>query len=158
MSDPRQSRARVVTVRHLDKNTLRLGPVPKLVAFGYALLGVCASANDKYEVFPFFSWFLFPLTPNRVVRYELTPMPRLSELGRLHRMDLYVLTQELGARVEQDDRVAISQLRLRLEYNFLEPPCRYTLARTEYEPTARWTRGTSLTWQGLGEFTCRQGP
>jgi hypothetical protein len=134
---------------------LRLGRVPKLVAAGYAVLGLGASANQGYEVFPFFSWFLFPLTPNYVTRYELTPLPALSALGRLHQMDMHVLLQEFGAALDGRDPLTSATLRGRLEGNFFVLPCQYAIARTEYEPIARWITGEAKMSRTVAEFTCQ---
>lgn len=137
---------------------LRLGRTPKLVALGYAVLGLCASANQKHEVFPFFSWFLFPVTPNRVTHYELSPRPTLSSLGRTHQMDLHVLQQELGAALERGDTVTTSTMLSRLKRNFLACPSRFAVVRTEYEPTARWSTGAVYSSRTIAEFTCRDEP
>lgn len=146
------------SARPRRKRALRLGRMPKLVAIGYSLLGLCASANRQYEVFPFFCWFLFPITPSHVTRYELTPIPMLSALGRLHPTDLHVLIQDLGAALDRNDVATTTALRLRLERNFLVCPSHFAVTRTEYDPLARWATGTSDSSRALAEFTCHQNP
>lgn len=131
--------------------------MPIVVSLGYAVLGLCASAAEKFEVFPFFSWFLFALTPNQIVQYELTPSPQLSALGTLHDVDLHVLLQRLGRALEARDHEA-ELLRRRLESNFFVSPCRYVVTRTEFDPAARWLHGTIQSEVKIAEYTCLQRP
>jgi hypothetical protein len=122
------------------------------------VLGLCAGANQKHEVFPFFSWFLFPLTPNRVTQYELAPPPTLTNLGRTHQMDLHVLEQELGSALERRDTVATPTLLRRLERNFLVCPSHFAVVRTDYEPRTRWTTGAVHSSHTLAELSCPNQP
>ncbi len=143
--------------RWITCDVLRLGRTPVVVPLCYAVLGLCASAAEKFEVFPFFSWFLFAVTPNQIIQYELTPSPQLSALGTLLVVDLHVLVQRFGRALETKDRHA-EQLRRRLESNFFVSPCDYVVTRTESDPIARWLDGTIESRQRVAEFPCLEGP
>lgn len=134
---------------------LRLGKSPSRLAWMYALLGVCASVNQNYEVFPFFSWFLFPLTPHYVERYELSPKPSLTALGALHLTDLDQLVQRLGKAVDAGDQKQTLEVRSLLEQNFLMTPCGYRVVKLRYDPLARWGDASAVSQSNL-EFGCQQ--
>lgn len=134
---------------------------------GYAILGLAAVAAPGYEVFPFFCWFLFPVTPNQVERYVLKverdrgvtfepPVPYESSksFGSLRNsMDLQIAAQLLGAALERGDMHDATGARKRIEANFLNPPCAYSIAVASYEPIERW-RGSPAVVRAIDEFTC----
>ncbi len=101
-----------------------------LVPFTYALLGLLALSAPNYEVFPFFSWFLFPVTPATVTRFGVQIQhPAGDSTNRWyeqdtslgvarHSMDAQVLIQTLGSAVERKDLVSVHQMRSTFEGNF----------------------------------------
>ena len=120
----------------------------------YCLGGFLALLTPAYEVFPVFSWFLFPLTPSDEIRYEL----RVYEYGGVivdppclyqegegkfvgeHSIELFELIQKLGRAAEsqnlQDEKNAL----LLLE-NYLKIPYRVELLSVSYSPVERWKTG-----------------
>lgn len=154
---PWSSRGRCGTWRSTARR-LRLGRWPALIAATYAALGLSASANDKYEVFPFFSWFLFPVTPNQVTRFELATTATKTRLAEVLSMDLEVLIQDLGHAVVSEDAERIAELRQRLESNFLGRPCRYAVKRHVYDPVAAWQGADAGAPQVIAEYSCPDNP
>lgn len=144
--------------RLVGARPLRLGRWPAVLAGAYAALGLCASGNDKYEVFPFFSWFLFPITPNQVTRYELATSATKTRLAQALSMDLEVIVQSLGKAVAAQDAGRIVELRERLESNFLKSPCSYAVTRRTYDPLAAWLGTDAGVSQVIAEFSCLDNP
>jgi hypothetical protein len=134
---------------------------------GYAAVGLAAIAAPGYEVFPFFCWFLFPVTPNHVERYGLQLQEHagkqlgipiayesLRALGaRRNSMDLQMAVQALGHAVTEGDLARVDELRRRIEGNFLDAPCSYGVVLASYEPMERW-RGVESTPRPLRDFVC----
>lgn len=121
----------------------------------YVGLGLLATMAPGFEIFPFFCWFLFLLTPNVETRYELM----MSEIGGRSlsvateyqtldlvedpmAMDLWVAVQDLGRAEVRGDAVSVKRLRSRIELNFIPAPNRYALVEVEYDPIERWRDGT----------------
>ena len=122
---------------------------------GYVLLGLLATMAPGFEIFPFFCWFLFPVTPNVETRYELMVseiggrrLPAVTEYQSMDlvedpmAMDLWIAVQALGRAEADDDRDQIKTLRARIELNFLPAPNRYRLDRVTFDPIERWRDGT----------------
>lgn len=144
--------------RLIGARPLRLGRWPTLLAAAYAVLGVCAAANDKHEVFPFFSWFLFPITPAQVTRYELTTSAAPTRLAEVLSMDREVIVQKLGKALAAHDVERIFELRQRLERNFLNGPCSYAVTRRTYDPVAAWLGTDTGVSQVIAEYSCLDNP
>jgi hypothetical protein len=135
------------------------------------VLGLSAIAAPGYEVFPFFCWFLFPVTPNQVHRYALeleqqdgrrlqppVTYEALHTLGRQRNsMDLQVAVQAFGDAVSTGQTTRRSELRSLIEANFLTAPCAYRLVSVSYDPMQRW-RGVEIERKSLGTFSCREQP
>ena len=107
------------------------------------------------EVFPLYSWFLFPLTPNPGVRAEL----RLLEYqGRAYAppvslesaRDVVATTQapvvvrlarDLARAIAQKNEPEANRIRQILEGNYMAGPGRYELVEIEYDPIQRLQTG-----------------
>lgn len=148
---------------------LRLRRLRKLLAVavvGYVALGLAAVARPpRYEVFPFFCWFLFPISPTVEERWGLRvhevggaplPEPRwYEELGVTRdpwAMDAHLAIQALGRAVEAGDAAAAARLRRRIEANFLPTPARYDLVSLRFEVLERWRDGTLRAERRVARF------
>jgi hypothetical protein len=114
--------------------------------------GLGVLVMPAHEVFPLFSWFLFPLTPNspqvRPVlqleeyqghRYEpACPMESVREVVPPAQAPTVVrLAQDLARAVAAGDEKGIALARQKLETNFLTGTGRYALAELSYDPIER---------------------
>lgn len=136
----------------------------------YLVAGFMAAAAPGFEVFPFFCWFLFPVTPNVEERYELT-VERLGDqtwtepvsyqsldlVEDPHAMDLWFSTQALGDAIQANDLKRVSEIRRRLEANFLPAPSRYGVDRVRFDPLERYRTGEVRQRQRLATFTSSTG-
>ncbi len=136
-------------------------------ALGYAVAALWGGLLvPGYEVFPFFSWFLFPLTPTTEVRYELVVTEqggrRLPEPLTLRHfppraeplpVEAYYLVQSLGEALWRKDPSEVSHVRRLLDGPFLPSSCRYRILRVSGQPMdllrERWHHS-----RPLGEFAC----
>jgi hypothetical protein len=136
----------------------------------YIALGFAAAAAPGFEVFPFFCWFLFPLTPNVETRYELmvermgdeawADPVNYQELDRVedpHAMDLWVAVQALGAAIERDDEDAVPRARRMLEANFIPGPSRYGVDRVRFDPLVRFRTDEIEDRARIATFTSSTG-
>lgn len=138
----------------------------------YVVAGLAATAlPPKYEVFPFFCWFLFPVSPTVESRWALrveqvggVTLPEArwyEELGVTRdpwAMDAYLTIQALGRAVEAGDAVAEATARRRLEANFLPTPTRYSLVRIRFEVLERWRDGTLRESRVAARYASDAGP
>jgi hypothetical protein len=167
LSPPSQVNVRQPSKPRSVSSVRRWSLLTCLVPFGYAVLGVAALAAPNYEVFPFFSWFLFPVTPTTVTRFAVRiqhgdqPPNRTAwfeedtALGvSRHSMDAQMLIQTLGNSVESKHTTAIHQTRSTFERNFLTGPCRYRLVKRSYDPLIRWTERTQSIDIVIATFEC----
>src|SRR5271154_5396970 len=108
---------------------------------GYFALGLATVLHPRQEVFPVYSWFLFPLVPGQETRYAL----RLQEahgqklagpllyqdaedlVANPHSVTVDELVQQLGRAAKQGRAEEQQRLRQVLEKNHLPSPCRYEL-------------------------------
>jgi hypothetical protein len=118
------------------------------------VIGLGGVLTPQREIFPFASWFLFSLVPDRVVSYDLLlrgpaekpldPPRPFNRAGALvkspHSVTTYQLIQQLGRAVEAKDEPKIRRLRRQIEAQFaaVSPPMRYDLVRMTYTPAQRW--------------------
>ncbi len=143
--------------------------LPRL-GVAYVVLGLLATMAPGFEVFPFFCWFLFPVTPNIETRYEIV----VSEIGGRGldapteyqsmdlvedpmAMDLYIAVQALGRAVSSGDQEQVRRLRERIELNFIPAPNRYRLDRVTFDVLDRWRTGAVQNRQPMGVFTSSAG-
>jgi len=122
----------------------------------YCLGGFLALLTPAYEVFPVFSWFLFPLTPGDEIHYEL----RVYEYGGVtvnppclyqegggrfvgeHSIELFELIQSLGRATESKNDLGEQGVLLLLE-NYLKAPYQVELVNVSYSPVERWKTGSA---------------
>ena len=138
--------------------------------FGYVGLGFAATAVPGFEVFPFFCWFLFPITPSVETRYALEvemfggaaiePPRTFQELDVVEdpfAMDAWTTIQALGRAVDAGDSSEEERLRARLEANYLARPSRYRLVRRVFDPLDRWSTGRIEDSDVLARYASERG-
>lgn len=136
----------------------------------YVVLGLLATMAPGFEVFPFFCWFLFPVTPNVESRYELvlhevggrtvSPPAEYQSLDLVEdpmAMDLWIAVQALGRAEAAADAARIDVLRRRIELNFIPAPNRYRLERVTFDPLERWRNGSVRARESVAVYTSSVG-
>ncbi len=108
------------------------------------------------EIFPLFSWFLFPLTPEAGVRYELqilefrgqayavamAPIAIPGAVDPAQMPTVVALGHRLGLALAVGDEAEVRRLRGLLEGGLLPGVGRYALVAVTYDPIARLRTGT----------------
>jgi hypothetical protein len=138
--------------------------------WAYLVAGFLAATAPGFEVFPFFCWFLFPVTPNVESRHELmverlggrtwdepVSYQSLDLVDDPYAMDLWTTVQALGAAVEAADDAEVARLRRRLEANFLPAPSRWGVDRVTFDPLVRYRAGTIEDRARIATFTSSTG-
>jgi hypothetical protein len=141
--------------------------LPRFAA-AYLALALAAVSAPGFEVFPFFCWFLFPIAPGAEPRYELrvstfegahleTPedVQRLGVYRDPKAMDLWVMTQRLGAALEAGRTEEAARARRIIEGSFLCAPTRYRVDRVAFDPLARWSTGQVRSRETLAHLESR---
>lgn len=131
----------------------------QILAAGFLLfqvaIGYAGWFTPRHEVFPFTSWLLFSLVPDRITDYDLllhgsplypqNPPRPFNQSGALvrapHSIVSYQLIQQLGDAVEKGDAPRAEALRQEIEEQFAAAPMTYDLVRLTYRPAARWSSG-----------------
>jgi hypothetical protein len=122
---------------------------------GYFALGLATVLHPRQEVFPVYSWFLFPLVPGEQTRYTLrlqeTHGQRLTApllyqdaegiVTNPHSVTVDELVQQLGLAVQKGRADEQQRLRQVLEKNYLPLPCQYELVAITFDPLVRWHTG-----------------
>jgi hypothetical protein len=136
-----------------------------LVFFG----GLASLPRLNQETFPFYSWFLFALTPQAQIKYNIRidelALYKLEEakmtvyyeqaggiVGQPHSPTAHKIIQRLGAAYVRGDKAEVERQRRLLEGNFLPLPNRYTLVEIWYDPIERYRTGEQ-TAKELARFT-----
>jgi hypothetical protein len=118
--------------------------------------GLGVLLTPEQEIFPLFSWFLFPLTPDAGVRYEVQI---LEYRGQIYAMAMapsaipgavvpvqlptvVALGRRLGVALAAGDEAEVRRLRGLLEGGLMPGVGRYALVAVTYDPIARLRTGT----------------
>lgn len=141
--------------------------LPRL-GLAYVVAGLLAATQPGFEVFPFFSWFLFPVVPGDDPRYELvvetlegvpvTPPRDIQALGYIDdpkAMDLWVTTQRLGRSLETGSATAALAVRRIVEGSFLCGDTRYAVEKVWFDPLERWETGAVRARTRIARFESR---
>ena len=135
-----------------------------IVGFGGAL-------TPRHEIFPFASWFLFGLIPDKESDYDLVlraegtraldPPPSFSHApGALvqgsHSVVSYQLIQQLGDAETRHDAPRSRALRRQIEAQFRVPFIHYDLVRVVYRPVAYWETGQAISRAPMKSFVAGQ--
>ena len=148
---------------------LRLFAVVLLVA--EFVVGMGGWLTPRHEVFPFASWFLFTLVPNRTVEYDLefravddrplAPPVRFSRAGSLvlqpHSITAFNVIQQFGAVLDRgSDQGKIRALRPQIDALCSPGRLQYDVVKVTYDPVSHYDTGASLRRRVLGTFTTHQ--
>lgn len=137
-----------------------------IILLGQFTAGLAGTLTPQGEIFPFASWFLFSLRPDRVVSYDLLlrgseqrpldPPKPFNQGGGLvkapHSVTVYNLVQQLGRAVESRRSPEIRRLRREIEAQFAAPGMRYDLVRVSYGLADRWEGRAPATSEPLASF------
>lgn len=129
-------------------------------------VGLAGALTPRGEIFPFASWFLFSLRPDRVVSYDLLlrgseqrpldPPQPFSQSGGLvkapHSVTVYQLVQQLGRAIESRRPAPIGRLRREIEAQFSVPGMRYDVVRVSYRLADRWSGQSPARSEPLASF------
>lgn len=135
--------------------------------------GLGGLLTPRGEVFPFASWFLFVLVPNRTVEYDLEfravddrPLAKpvrfsLSGqgVGRVfapHSVTSFQTIQALGRALDQGDQASARDLRRQIDAFCGPGRLQYDLVKITYDPVARYDTGVTLEHWVLGSFVVRE--
>lgn len=145
------------------------------MGLGYVLAGLLAAGVPGFEVFPFFSWFLFPIVPTTELRYELVlhrhvgaaiePPRDLQEMKIFSdptAMDLWLATQRLGKELTRDGEAGAAATRALIEANFVCAGSEYAVHEVRFDVLDRWVKKETVSrrelvrWESKGP--CRSSP
>ncbi len=154
------------------KRHLRLQWFAALFLAVQVLAGYAGWFTPRHEIFPFTSWFLFSLVPNRVKDYDLLlhgtpnqpqePPQSFNRSGALvyapHSIVTYQLIQQLGDAVRQEDAPRVEFLRRQIEEQFAVGPMGYDLLELTYKPVARWKTGQVVSSRLVRSFVATEPP
>lgn len=123
----------------------------------YAVIGIAGLATPQQEIFPIFSWFLFPITPQMTEHeYNL----RLFEVNGIYRSaepfykdapsaeyaekpnspEAWQIIQNLGKAYIKGDQERVLELRRLLEISYIPNVTGYALIQIGYNPIKRFQR------------------
>ena len=131
------------------------------------VVGMGGYLTPRHEIFPFASWFLFLLVPDRTSDYDLLlrandgnpidPPQPYSQASWLvsapHSILTYNLVQQFGDAETSHDTPRSRRLRRQLEALFTQPRVQYDLVRNTSRPVERYETGQVRTRQTLRSFT-----
>ena len=129
---------------------LKLGGLGFLVAL--VLIGYAAIPLPGNEIFPFYSWTMFSLTPTMGDQFVVaivhihgddlaTPLDFQQAGGLVTNSQSIVAyrdIQNMGRALLAHDTEALDSIRHLFERNYLPPGTRYQLWRTHYDPLVHW--------------------
>lgn len=112
------------------------------------VFGILSAPTPKHEIFPFFCWFLFSITPGPGVDYGIEITHRgdepLTPPQKFHKSSLVQgfesstnadrIIQNLGEAIESDDLENVKRFRHLLENNYFRESVRYRVLRQVRDP------------------------
>ena len=124
----------------------------------YFAIGILAAPLPRHEIFPFFSWFLFPLTPSEEVSYALKVHKNqgaeisadgwnqgLIPFKGENNIDLHYMCQRLGKAYENQNYEEEEAVLNLLEKHYIRAPYIFDLVKIKYHPVKRWKTGAEET-------------
>ncbi len=129
-------------------------------------VGMGGALTARQEIFPFASWFLFLLVPNRSTDYDLVlraegtqpidPVPFSQADGyalQPHSIVSFQVIQQLGRAVEKGDAHKSRQVRRQIDALFgFTPHLQYDLVRVVYDPAVRYQTGKVVRRETVASF------
>jgi hypothetical protein len=119
------------------------------------ILGIIGLITSPHkEIYPFFSWFLFALTPGQKIDYRIqiqstrhtplpTPLPYTEAHGHVptpHAITVRELTRRIAQAYLNNDPATLAKARALLERHHLYPGTTYTIERISYDPLLLWQK------------------
>ena len=121
--------------------------------------------KPEQEVYPFFSWFLFPSVPYIQTEFVILihefngktiEPPRFSTeikgVLSFHGAGYYKITQELGRGILNENEDKIENLREQFEKLFLSHPVLYEVVQITFDPIERWKTEKILHKKSISMF------
>ena len=133
------------------------------------IFGILSAPTPKHEVFPFFCWFLFSITPGPGIHYsiEIThqenePLSPSQPFQKSPLVQFFEsstnadrIIQNLGRAIEDGNEEEIERFRDLLENNYFRSPVRYRVLKNKRDPLQYQRTGISetsvlenLKWKG----------
>ena len=123
--------------------------------FLYFIIGLAATPLPRHEIFPFFCWFLFPLTPGEETSYAFRVHRNQGQQydasqhnqglipfkGQTNHIDVHYLARRIGRAIEKNDKKDLEDALTILENQYLSAPYSVELVRIHYHPVKRWKEG-----------------
>ena len=133
-------------------------------------VGLGSELPPRREWFPFASWFLFVLVPNRTVECDveiravddqpLDPPQRFSRTQGMvylpHSIAAFNVIQGLGQALRSGDAARARAARAQLESLCGTRRLRYDVVENTYDPVPRYDTGATLRRRVLGSFTTHE--
>ena len=154
------------------KRLHRLQTLAAVFLLAQVVVGYAGWLTPRHEIYPFPSWLLFSLVPNRINDYDLLlhgsptypqePPRPFNQSGGLvraaHSIVSYQLIQQLGDAVSAGSPAQIEYLCHQIEEQFATAPMRYDLIKVSYDPVARWKTGQVFSSTPVRSFTAKKLP
>lgn len=123
------------------RQRLRLGI---FIYLGIALLGL---GTSKHEIFPFFAWTLFPVTPAQVTAYQLR-IPGEADFflprpGAGNPIDYYNSLQRLGEGLRRGNEAEVMREARFLEKNYLPSGVSFEILELQMDPGRYYRTGNA---------------
>lgn len=114
--------------------------------FIYMAVALAGLPTEKHEIFPFYAWILFPVTPNTVEQYRLEledtgTTPFKPRPGAGDPIDYFAALQRLGSALAAGRTSDAERERRFLESNYLPPDTPYRLVRLRMDPAHYYRTG-----------------
>lgn len=122
----------------------------------YVILGFFSLLTPRQEIFPVFSWFLFPFTPQldqmefnlRLIELNGIPQehhPFYKEASpdftlKPHSPEAWLIIQNLGNAYMKRDLGKVEELRKLLEHNYIPNVTAYSLVEIGFNPIKAFQR------------------
>ena len=133
--------------------------------FIYFAVGVMALPLPRHEVFPFFSWFLFPLTPSEQMIYgfrvyendgknssgEILNKGLFAFKGE-NNIDIHYLCQRIGNSIKTENREELQLCIQILEAHYVKSPFHLELVKQNYHPVRRWKEEEMNSFESVWSF------
>jgi hypothetical protein len=154
------------------KRLHRLQTFAAMFLVAQVVVGYAGWFTPRHEIYPFTSWLLFSLVPDRLSDYDLLlhgspaypqePPRSFNQSAGLvrapHSIVSYQVIQQLGEAVAANDSARVDYLRGQIEEQFAVAPMRYDLIKVSYHPVDRWKTGRILSSSPVQSFTAAKLP
>ena len=128
------------------------------IYLGIALLGL---GTSKHEIFPFFAWTLFPVTPAKVTAYQLR-IPEKKDFfmpppSAGNPIDFYNAVQRLGEGLREGKEDTVEREQRFLEKNYLPSGVSFEVLELQMDP-GQYYRSGDAKIEVLSQISPEPGP